>query len=97
MCEFYVFKIHNCLEDFDVLESIAHLTRFFFFGDTIFSMLTTGASNAIDTKNEKRYDATTCPKNVIIWNKMRSIRLQNSLFLFCRIYEINEIYHGVFS
>lgn len=40
--------------------------RFRFFGETIFSILTTGASKAIDTTNDNAYDSTSCPRNVII-------------------------------
>jgi hypothetical protein len=32
----------------------------------IFNIVTTGASNANDTMNERRYDAAVCPKNMMI-------------------------------
>jgi len=40
---------------------------FRFSGATIFSRETTGASNASDMINDRKYDATTCPKKMIAW------------------------------
>jgi hypothetical protein len=36
-------------------------------GATIFNRETTGASNASDMINDRKYDATTCPKKMIAW------------------------------
>jgi len=40
---------------------------FRFSGATIFKRETTGASNASDMINDRKYDATTCPKKMIAW------------------------------
>lgn len=40
--------------------------HFRFFGERIFSILTTGASKVIDITKDNAKDNTICPKNVII-------------------------------